>query len=126
MTRFAEVTVELKNWLNERHKGVGITRLSKLAMLATRNGSRLYPVISNPKASSPTPQNPYGSIGLTNQELLELLYYDGMIGGMALASGDQANFLECVWGCIKLQVAAEWQVIDKKIATSSAQNFVPH
>jgi len=126
MTRFADVVDELKNWFNERQNGSGITRLSKLAMLATRNGNRLYPVLSNPKVSSPTPQNPYGYVGLTNQDLLELLHYDGMIGGMALASGDPANFFECVWGCIQLQVAAEWKMIDKKIATSSAQNFVPH
>jgi len=89
MAQFADTLSMFNAWCNDRHATEGFQRLERLAMLAVKNNWALQPKHFHPLRVPVNPRNPWGVMGLDQHEQLELLYYDGFVAGLALASGNR-------------------------------------
>ena len=101
MAQFADILATFTAWAQDRHSTEGFQRLERLALLAVKNNYALQPKHFHPLRVPVTPRNPWGIVGLDTHEQLELLYYDGFVAGLALASGNRSEFYGCVWQAIQ-------------------------
>ena len=104
MADFSQTTALFKAWCTQRHSVEGTTRLDRLARLVVQNGWAIQPRLFNQIRMTPDCNNPWGIGGLNQHEQLELLYYDGFIAGLALASGNNPEFYKAVYSLIKQHV----------------------
>jgi hypothetical protein len=101
MAQFADTLATFNAWCADRHATEGFQRLERLAMLTVKNNWAFQPKYFHPLRVPVSMRNPWGVVGLDQHEQLELLYYDGFIAGLALASGNRQEFYGVVWQTIQ-------------------------